>query len=81
VLAGVASSAVLGGRRRSRLEKVLELVIGVGAALSVAQPLGAEVQRVVTTDPDVSRLIVSRILRLERGTVVVHRVETVQGHG
>lgn len=81
VLAGLASSAALGGRRRSPLEKAFQLLVGVGAALALAQPLGTGVQRAITTDPDVSRLIVSRILRLERGAVVIHRVETVQGQG
>ena len=81
VLAGLASSAALGGRRRSPLEKALQLCIGVGAALALAQPLGTGVQRAITTDPDVSRLIVSRILRLERGAVVIHRIDTAQGQG
>lgn len=81
VLAGLASSAALGGRRRSRLEKSFQFLVGVGAALALAQPLGTGVQRAITTDPDVSRVIVSRILRLERGEVVIHRVDTVQGQG
>ena len=81
VLAGLASSAALGGRRRSAIEKAFQLVVGIGAALALAQPLGTGVQRAITTDPDVSRVIVSRILRLERGSVTIHRVDTVQGQG
>lgn len=78
VLAGLASSAALSGRRRSRLEKTLQLALGLGAALSLAQPLGAKVQEWVTTSADVANLRVVKVLRLERGTVIVHRVETAQ---
>ena len=78
VLASLASTAALSGHRRSRLEKALQLAVGVGAALALAQPLGAKLQERVTTSADVAKLHVTKILRLERGTVVVHRVETAQ---
>jgi hypothetical protein len=78
VLAGLASTAALGGRRRSRLEKALQLAIGLGAALSLAQPLGTKIQEHITTSPDVANLRVARILPLRRGEVIVHRIETVQ---
>jgi hypothetical protein len=78
VLAGLASSAALSGRRRSRLEKALQLALGLGAAVTLAQPLGAKLQQRVTTSSDVANLRVAKILRLERGVVVVHRVETAQ---
>jgi len=78
VLAGLASTAALGGRRRSRLEKALELAMGLGAALSLAQPLGAKIQEYVTTSADVAGLRVAKILPLRRGQVIVHRIETVQ---
>jgi hypothetical protein len=78
VLAGLASTAALSGHRRSRLEKTLQLAFGLGAALSLAQPLGAKVQEWVTTSADVTNLRVAKILRLKRGAVVVHRIETAQ---
>jgi hypothetical protein len=78
VLAGLASTAALSGHRRSRLEKTLQLGLGLGAALALAQPLGAKVQERITTSSDVANLRVVKILRLERGAVVVHRVETAQ---
>jgi len=78
VLAGLASTAALGGHRRSRLEKTLQLALGLAAALSLAQPLGAKVQQKVTTSADVGHLHVTKILGLERGAVIVHRIETAQ---
>jgi len=79
ILAGLASTAALSGHRRSRLDKTVQLVLGLGAALSLAQPLGAKVQERITTSADVAKLSVAKILRLERGTVIVHRIETAQG--
>jgi hypothetical protein len=76
VLAGLASTAALSGRRRSRLEKALQLALGLAAALTLAQPLGAKVQQRVTTSSDVANLRVVKILRLERGAAIVHRIET-----
>lgn len=78
VLAGLASTAALSGRRRSRLDKTLQLALGLGAALALAQPLGTKLQERVTTSSDVANLHVAKILRLERGGVVVHRIETAQ---
>lgn len=78
VLAGLASTAALSGHRRSRLDRALQLALGLGAALSLAQPLGAKMQERVTTSADVVNLRVAKILRLQRGAVVVHRIETVQ---
>jgi len=78
VLAGLASTAALSGHRRSRLDKTLQLMLGLGAALSLAQPLGAKVQERVTTSSNVANLRVAKILRLQRGTVIVHRIETAQ---
>jgi hypothetical protein len=78
VLAGLASSAALSGRRRSRLEKAVQLVVGLGAAFALARPLGMRLQERVTTSSDVGSLRVIKVLRLERGVAVVHRVETAQ---
>jgi hypothetical protein len=76
VLAGLASYAALRGKRRSRLEKALQLVFGLGAALTLAQPLGVKVQEHITTSTDVTALRVVDIRRLQRGKIIVHRIET-----
>ncbi len=78
VLGGLASTAALSGHRRSRLERAVQLALGLGAAVALAQPLGAKLQEHVTTSPDVANLRVARILPLRRGNVIVHRIETVQ---
>ena len=78
VLAGLASTAALGGRRRSRLQKALQLALGLGAALALAQPLGVKLQQRITTSANVTGLHVAKISRLERGAVVVHRIDTAQ---
>ena len=77
VLASAASYAALSGRRRSGLQRVLQLLLGVGAALALAQPLGLRLQERVTTSPQVAGLRVARITRQQRGAVVMHRIETV----
>ena len=76
VLASLASYAALRGKRRSRLEKALQLAFGLGAALTLAQPLGLKVQEYLTTSTDVTGLRVVDIRRLQRGRIIVHRIET-----
>jgi len=78
VLAGLASASALSGKRRSPLEKGLQLLIGLAAAFVLAQPLGVRVQEQITTSADVGTLRVVGISRHDRGTLVVHRVETAQ---
>lgn len=79
VLAGLASYAALRSKRRSSyLEQALQLVLGLGAAVALAQPLGTKLQERITTSLDVAGLRVADIRRLERGKVVVHRIETTQ---
>ena len=78
VLAGLASASALSGKRRSRLEKGLQLLIGLAAAFVLAQPLGVRVQEQITTSADVTTLRVVGISRHDSGTLVVHRVETAQ---
>jgi hypothetical protein len=79
VLAGLASYAALSGKRRSILQRVVQLLIGLSAASILAQPLGETLQEHVTTSLDVAQLHVANIRRLQRGNVVVHRIETAQG--
>jgi hypothetical protein len=76
VLAGLASYAALRGKQRSRLEKVLQLAFGLGAALTLAQPLGMRVQEHITTSTEVTALQVVDIRRLQRGRIIVHRIDT-----
>ncbi len=76
VLAGLASAAALHGKRRSRLEKALQLVAGLGAALVLAQPIGVRVQAHLTTSADVASLRVTDVRRRQQGSLVVHRIHT-----
>jgi hypothetical protein len=63
-----------GTTRRERLPIVVLLATG---ALVLAQPLGLEFQRLVTTSGDMRDMQVSRIDRRERGTMISHFVTTV----
>jgi hypothetical protein len=76
VLAGLASFGALHGKRRSRLQKALQLVAGLGAAFILAQPLGVRVQEHLTTSADVAGLRVTSVRRQERGSLVMHRIRT-----
>ena len=78
VLTALASYAALRGKRRSGLEKVLQLVLGVGAALLLAQPVGVKIQEYVTTSVGVGLLRVKDIRRLQLGKVIIHRIDTAQ---
>lgn len=78
VLASLTSLAALHGKRRSRLEKAVQLILGLGAALILAQPLGTRFTQRLTTSADVRGLRVADIRRQERGSLVMHRVETAQ---
>ena len=78
VLASLVSYAALSGKRRSILQRAAQLLLGLTAASIVAQPLGQTLQEHVTTSQDVARLHVTQIRRLQRGDVVVHRIETAQ---
>ncbi len=79
VLASLASYAALQGKRRSALQKMVQLLLGLVAALTLAQPVGLWLQEHATTSPDLANLRVTAIRRLERGKLVVHRIETAQG--
>ena len=49
--------------------KALHLLLGLGAALALAQPLGMKVQERITTSLDVAGLRVADIRRVERGSI------------
>jgi len=78
VLTGLVSQAALRGKRRSRLEKALYMLLGTGSALALAQPLGFKLQEHLTTSTDVAGLRVVGIRRQERGQLIMHRIETAQ---
>lgn len=78
-LAGLATYAAFRGRRRPILVKALQWGLGLGAAAVVARPLGAAAQGLLTTSVDLRHLSVASIRSLERGSVVVHRVDTRRG--
>lgn len=76
VLVGITSYATLRGQSRSRLEKALQWIVTLAAGALLARPLGVRVQQNVTTASNVGGLRVVRIRRSERGSLVVHRIET-----
>ncbi len=78
VLVGLTSYAAFHGNRRSRLEKVLQWVVGIAAAVFLSRPLGTRVQQSITTSPDVGPMRVLAVRQYKRGGMVMHRVVTVQ---
>jgi len=78
VLAGLASYITLGNRKRSPFAKLLQVSLGLVAALALAQPLGTRLQKLITTSPDVSGVRVADIRCLKQGKLTVHRIKTVQ---
>lgn len=78
VLAGLASYAAMSGKRRGILQRAVQLVVGLAAASILARPLGETIQERITTSLDVAKLRLADIRRLQRGDVVVHRIETAQ---
>lgn len=78
-LSAMAVFAALAGSEHERSGKLGRLplvVVGIMAALIMAQPLGMRIQRNVTTLGDPSDLELLAIKRRERGKMIVHRVET-----
>ncbi len=49
--------------------------LGLAGAMTLATPLGPEVQRRYTTDPDVTGVSLGKVVRLRSGRWAVHRVE------
>lgn len=78
VLAGLSAFTVMGGRSRSRLDRLPTVIIAATAAIILAQPLGAMLQSKVTTSPDVQNIRILGVNRQERGGLIVHHVETAQ---
>jgi hypothetical protein len=63
-----------GSARRERLPLVAAMATG---ALILAQPLGMEIQRHITTSGEMRDLRITRIDRRQRGNVLAHFVTTV----
>jgi hypothetical protein len=79
VLAGVGAFLALGGKSRSRLQRLSRLPLACAAAVVgvlLAQPLGPILQARVTTEANVGDLRVLGATRQKRASVVVHFVRT-----
>ncbi len=74
VLGGAAVLlSTLAGRNRSRRWPLT--LMALAGALTLAHPLGPEVQRRMTTDPDMDGVSIGPITTSGHGRWVVHRVE------
>ncbi len=78
VLAGLSAFTVMGGRSRSRLDRLPTVIMAATTAIILAQPLGAMLQSKVTTSPDVQNMRILGVNRHEKGGLIVHHVETAQ---
>jgi len=78
VLAGLTSYGALRGKRRPGILRVIMLVFGLFLTFLLARPLGAMLQRRVTTSADLTGLHVVDVRRLEQGSVVAHRIDTLR---
>lgn len=65
---------ILGSRGEGKRRWPLTFLAMAGA-LTLAQPLGPEVQRRYTTDPDMEGVHIGRVRRVRDGRLPVHRVE------
>jgi len=75
-LAGLATFAVLGGGKKRRLDLLPNALLAATAALVLAQPIGPQLQARVTTLADLGDLGIKGVRREERGSLIVHFVET-----
>ncbi len=77
LLVACFSFVAMGGRVRSRWERLPRLIIATLAALTLAQPLGLWMQAHVTTTPQMAGARVESVMRQDRGRVISHRVNMV----
>ena len=78
-LGAAAVFAALAGSERDRGGKLSRLplvVMGIMGAMIMSQPLGARIQRDVTTLGDPADLEILGIKRQKRGNMTIHRVQT-----
>ncbi len=74
-LSGVAFLVGLLGSQGARKRRWPLTFLALAGALTLAQPLGPEVQRRYTTNPDMEGVSIGRVRCLRRGRFAVHRVE------
>jgi hypothetical protein len=75
-LAGLATFAVLSSSKKRRFELLPNALLAATAAVILAQPLGPQLQTHVTTSADLGELVIKGVRREERGSLVVHFIET-----
>jgi hypothetical protein len=63
-------------KRFGRLERIPLMILGLMAAALFGQSLGMQLQKYVTTSGDPGDLEIVQIRRVERGSLISHRVET-----
>ena len=80
LLAGAAFLLGILGSRRERWRRWPLTFLGLAGAATLATPLGPEVQRRWTTNPDMEGVSIGEIRCLRRGRLPMHRVE-VQHEG
>lgn len=78
-IGGAASLLLLTGAEKEkggRWSRFPLVVMGIMAAVIFGQPLGATLQKHVTTSGDPADLVIKEIRRTESGGITMHRVET-----
>jgi len=75
VLAGLSAFLALTGKQKRRWTRLPEVLMAATVAVVLAQPLGLVIQKYLTTLPDVADVVIKGIQRLERGKLVIHKVE------
>jgi hypothetical protein len=75
-LAGLATFAVFSSSKKRRFELLPSALLAATAAVILAQPLGPQLQAHVTTSADLGDLVIKGVQREDRGSLVVHFVET-----
>lgn len=68
----------VGDGLRRKLDRLPLVILLVTLGTILAQPLGPILQKELTTDPHVEAIRVVSITRIERGSMVVHRVHTTK---
>lgn len=80
ILAGTAAyGATLGGRSRSKLDRLPLALMASVLAVIVAQPISQTVQQRITTTPDVEDVYIVEVVRHELGRAVAHKVVIERG--
>jgi len=75
LLAGLFSFVAMGGKTRSRWEKLPRAFLATMGALLVAQPLGLWAQQHITTSPALEGTTINSVSCQKRRGVVSHRIK------